>query len=114
LIFQAELFLVKSVGSRIDGREKGKEERAGLTSEQLFITTATDVGLPASKGGSNLDYCLGAELSSGSLGDRSFFSPAPRNICVILDIISSQLKGRSDFLASIIFRIMSPQGIPPQ
>jgi hypothetical protein len=57
-----------------------------------------------------LDYGLGTGFSLVS----SFFSRDPKHFCIIWDIISAQLKGWPDFLASSIFRIMSPQGIPPQ
>jgi hypothetical protein len=40
--------------------------------------------------------------------------PTPPHIFIIWDIISAQLKGAPDFLASIIFRIMSPRGMPAQ
>jgi hypothetical protein len=61
-----------------------------------------------------IQFGLGVGFSLVSWADPSFFSPAPQHIAFIWDIISTQSQGEPDFFASLIFRIMSPKGIPPQ
>jgi hypothetical protein len=71
-------------------------------------------GLPRHRKVPGMDYGLGTGFSLVPWTGSSFIFGAPEQICIIWDIISTQLKEEPDFLAPIIFRILSAKGIPSQ
>ena len=98
----------------MDGERNRRETGQVATIISRISLPQTVAICPHLRGAFNLDYCLGATSSLVSWVGLSFFPLAPQHICLIWDIISAQLKGVPEFLASIIFRIISSNGMPSQ
>ena len=70
------------------------------------------MGPPSAERSAREHYSLWAGASFDFCGQSCFGSINLRHSAIILGIISAQGKERPSFLLSIIFRIISPQGVP--